>query len=147
MRVGQDVPVQYLDHNAIPVVGEFLVCRLFGLRIANGSQQDEVGVGLSGLAIRRLLLPVGQRVGLGLIGLVDEQEYAAVSGISDIHVVTYVRDLPASRNSDRVARWFHAVRPSLAPRRRLDTSRSSAVSATNSAGLTASPRLARKSPR
>src|SRR5580704_7189926 len=53
MRVGQDVPVQYLDHNAIPVVGEFPVCRLFGLRITNGSQQDEVVVGVSALAIRR----------------------------------------------------------------------------------------------
>ena len=43
----------------------------------------------------RLLLPVSQRVGLGLIGLVDEQEDATAGLVTDIDVVTDMLDLPA----------------------------------------------------
>src|SRR6478609_2400713 len=102
-RVGQDVPVQHLDHDAIPAVREFPVGGLLGLRIADRLEQDEMVAGVRALAVGRLLPPVRQRVGLGLIRLVDQQEYAAVGRVPDIYVVTIVRDLPAARGADREA--------------------------------------------
>src|SRR5690349_21887588 len=101
LRVGQDVPVEHPDHYAIPVIGEFPVRGLFRLRKADLAEQDEVISGIAGLAIRRLLPPVRERIRLGLIGLVDQQEYAAVRGVPDIYVVAVMRDLPAARDADR----------------------------------------------
>src|SRR5204862_6836209 len=95
-RVGQDIPVKHLDPYAMPVVGEFRVRSLFRLRIADLAEQDQVKSGIAALAIRGLLAPVRERIGLGLIGLVDQQENAAVRGIPDIHVVAVMRDLPAT---------------------------------------------------
>jgi hypothetical protein len=89
------------DRDAVPGVGEFPVGGLLGLRIADRLEQDEVVAGVGALAAGRLLPPVRQRVGLGLIRLVDQQEYAAVGRVPDVHVVTIVRDLPAARDPDR----------------------------------------------
>src|SRR6185437_2781041 len=85
----------------IPVVGEFPVRSLFRLRIADLAEQDQVISGIAALAIRGLLAPIRERIGLGLIGLVDQQENAAVRGIPDIHVVAVMRDPPAARDADR----------------------------------------------
>src|SRR6266480_308613 len=112
LRVGQDIPVEHPDHDAIPVIGEFPVRGLFRLRIADLAEQDEVISGIAALAIRRLLPPVRERIGLGLVGLVDQQEYAAVRGVPDIHVVAVMRDLPAARDADReTSRVGEAVVP------------------------------------
>src|SRR3984893_238352 len=112
LRVGQDIPVEYPDHDAIPVIGEFPVRSLFRLRIADLAEQDEVISGIATLAIRCLLPPVRERIGLGLIGLVDQQEYPAVRGVPDIHVVAVMRDLPAARDADReTSRVGEAVVP------------------------------------
>jgi hypothetical protein len=47
-----------------------------------------------------LLLPVGQRVRIRIVGLVDEQEDAAVVRIGDVDVVPHVGDLPAVGDAD-----------------------------------------------
>src|SRR5947208_16607328 len=54
LRVGQDIPVEHPDHDAIPVIGEFPVRSLFRLRIADLAEQDEVISGIATLAIRCL---------------------------------------------------------------------------------------------
>jgi hypothetical protein len=72
-------------HNyAVPVVGEFPVRRLLGLWVGHGLQADEVVIRVAARPGRRLLLPVGQRIRLRLIELVDQQENAAVRRIADV---------------------------------------------------------------
>jgi len=72
--IGQYVAIQYVGKDALAVVGEFPVCGLFGLRVVDGRQADAVIVRVGPLPVRLLLPPVGQRVGLRLAGLVNEQE-------------------------------------------------------------------------
>jgi hypothetical protein len=98
--VREDVPVEHLDDDTVPFVGEFPVRCLLCLRISDRSQRDEVIVRIAALTGRCLLPPVRQRIRLGLAGLVDDEEDAAVGGIPDIHVVPDVRDPPASWHAD-----------------------------------------------
>jgi hypothetical protein len=53
--------------------------------------------------VGRLLLPVEERVRIRRVGLVDEQEDAAVRRVGDVDVVTDVLDLPAVGDPDRKA--------------------------------------------
>ena len=62
-RVGQDIPVEHPDRDAIPVVGEFPVRRLFRLRIADLAEQDEV---ISGIAALQSLWHCLYRVPFGV---------------------------------------------------------------------------------
>src|SRR5580693_5455380 len=111
--VCQDVPVKYPDRDAVPVVSEFPVRCLLGLRIADRPKHDEVIVRIAALTSRCLLLPVRQRISLGLVRLVYQQEYAAVGGVSDVNVVSAVRNLPASRDADgETSRIGVPVKPS-----------------------------------
>src|SRR5689334_6897977 len=78
VRVRADVPVQYVHGHAVAVIGELPVRRLLGLRVGHGLQADQVIPRVAGRTVGRLLPPVGERVRLRLVRLVDEQEDVAV---------------------------------------------------------------------
>src|SRR6266516_2171780 len=81
MGVGQDVAVEYLGELAVVVVGELPVGCPFGLGVVHRLQADPVIARKRTEAGGSLLPPVGQRVGLGMSGLVDDQEPAAVGAL------------------------------------------------------------------
>ena len=64
---GPRVPRVGNDKGTRPFVQFAKRGRLFRLCVADCPQQDEVVTGIGSLAIRGLLLPVRQRIGLGLI--------------------------------------------------------------------------------
>ena len=74
MGVGQDVAIENVGQGALVVIREFPVRSLFRLRIADRLQADPVVAGIGTFPIGFLLLPVPERVGLGMVALVDEQE-------------------------------------------------------------------------
>src|SRR6185437_11223991 len=80
---------------------EFPVGRLLGLRVVHRPQADQVVAGVAAHPVGRLLLPVGQRVRFGVVGLVDKQVDVAVDRVSYVDVVALVRDMPAIGHADR----------------------------------------------
>ena len=92
MGVGQDVAVEYLGELAVVVVGELPVGCPFGLGVVHRLEADPVIARKRTDAGGFLLPPVGQRVGLGMSGLVDDQEPAAV-GVLYVDQVPLVGDL------------------------------------------------------
>src|SRR5689334_20913448 len=100
MGVGQDVAVEYLGELAVVVVGELPVGCPFGLGVVHRPEADPVIARKRTDAGGFLLPPVGQRVGLGMSGLVDDQEPAAV-GVLYVDQVPLVRDLPVCWHTDR----------------------------------------------
>ena len=100
MGVDEDVAVQHLGEPSAVVVGPLPVRGLLRLGVWHRPQLNpvvtRVGAGPGGF----LLAPVLEGVGLGLAGLVDDQELAAVR-ILDVDVVALVRDVPAVGHADR----------------------------------------------
>jgi hypothetical protein len=77
MGVGQDVSVEHVDKLAVLVLGELPVSGAFGLGVVHGPKTDPVVAGVRADPARILSAPVGQGIGLWVIGLVDQQEPAA----------------------------------------------------------------------
>src|ERR1051326_3918385 len=100
MAVGQDVAVEYLGELAVVVVNELPVGCTFGLGVVHRPEADPAIARKRSDAGGFLLPPVGQRVGLGMSGLVDDQEPAAV-GVLYVDQVSLVRDLPVCWHTDR----------------------------------------------
>jgi hypothetical protein len=89
MGVGQDVPVEYVDELAILVVGELPVCGTFGLGVVHGPETDPVVARIGADPAGLLPTPVGQGIGFGVIGLVDDQE-PATTWVPHIDEVAFV---------------------------------------------------------
>jgi hypothetical protein len=80
----EDIPVQHMDQLAILVISEFPVSGSFSLRVVHRLEADPVVTRISADPAGFLLAPIGQRIRLGMLALVDDQESAAAR-VLDMH--------------------------------------------------------------
>jgi hypothetical protein len=97
LGVGQHVAIEHVGQNTLMVVGEFPIRSLFRLRVVDSLEADPVVAGVGALPVGLLLLPVPERVRLGMVALVDQQELRA-RGRQEV-------DVSCTSSPPRCRRW------------------------------------------